>query len=136
LAHEIVATIVSGIGAGRQFVALPWFREAVRRAVGFDPYPGTLNVRVVDDAGLACWRRLRGARGMRIDGPDVASCGGTLVPVMIEDVLPAAVIVPDVTRHADDLLEVIAEVHLKSRLGRGDGDTIAIVEPRTRREAR
>ena len=120
------ATIVSGIGEGRHFVALPWFREAVVRAVGFDPYPGTLNVRVVDGAALARWRRMRAETGVRIDAPETTACGGTLIPVVIDQAIAAAVIVPDVTRHPDDLLEVIAGVHLRSRLGRGDGDTITL----------
>ena len=117
----MAATIVSGVGEAGHFVALPWFREAVRRAVGFDPYPGTLNVRLVDGGSSAAWRRVRAATGVRIEAPDVAGCGGTLVPVTIDGAIAAAVIVPDVTRHPDDLLEVRAGGQLKSRRGRGDG---------------
>jgi CTP-dependent riboflavin kinase len=36
----------------------------------------------------------------------------------------AAVIVPDVTRYGEDLLELIAAVHLRSLLGLRDGDRV------------
>src|SRR5881628_3194775 len=122
----VFGTIVSGLGEGRVFVALPWFREAVRRAGGFDPYPGTLNVRLVDDAALARWRGISAESSVRVEAPGAVRCGGTLVPVMIDDTVAAAVIVPDLTRHPEELLEVIAEVHLKSRLARGDGARIML----------
>ena len=126
MTRGMTATILSGLGEGGRFVALPWFRDAVRRAIGFDPYPGTLNVKLTAGESWTRWRDLRGSTGVRIDAPDVAGCGGVLVPVRIDGAVAAAVIVPDVTRHPDDLLEIIAGVHLKSRLQRGDGDTITL----------
>ena len=43
--------------------------------------------------------------------------------------LAAAVIVPDVTRHADDTLEIVAAVHVRSRLSLRDGDAVTLMLP-------
>jgi riboflavin kinase, archaea type len=146
--------IVSGAGEGAFFVELQWVRAAVERAVGFVPYPGTLNVRLVDDAALARWREVRARGGVRLAPParsvetidrrpgdrltisqrpgprdiDAAPgvCGGRLIPALVDDTIAGAVVVPDITRHADDVLEVLAPVHLRTLLRRMDGDPVTL----------
>jgi riboflavin kinase len=117
--------VVSGVGEGASFVALDWFRRAVRDAVGFDPYPGTLNVRLDPDA-IARWRRIRDGAGVAVAPPAPEACGGRLVPIRLDPDVPAAVVVPDVTRYGDDVLEVVAASHLRSRLSLRDGDPVAL----------
>lgn len=123
---ELIGIIVSGAGEGAGFVAIDWFRDAVRTTAGFDPYPGTLNVRLTDASAVARWHAIRARFGVRIDPPRREGCGGRLIAVAVEGSLPAAIIVPDVTRYGDDLLEVIAGVHLRTSLGRGDGDRLRL----------
>jgi riboflavin kinase, archaea type len=140
--------IVSGAGEGAFFVSLGWVRAAIERAVGFVPYPGTFNVRLVDDAALAGWRDVRARGGVRVAPPSrppglddldttrgragrpvprpPETCGGRLIPALVEDAIDAAVIVPDVTCHADDVLELVAPAHLRTMLGRGDGDPVML----------
>lgn len=108
------------------FVALEWFRAAVQRAVGFDPYPGTLNVRLVDADAVERWRRIREGSGLALAPPAPDACGGRLIPVGIDPDIVAAVVVPDLTRYGDDVLEIVAAPHLRSRLGLRDGDEILL----------
>jgi riboflavin kinase len=131
-------TVVSGAGEGAIFVALGWFRAAVHAAAGFDPYAGTLNVRLVDAEALATWRALRDGAAVAVAPPEPGGCGGRLVPVRIGEVA-AAVVVPDVTRYGDDTLEVVAATHLRARLGLRDGDLVVLrydddATPRAERE--
>lgn len=126
-------TVQSGVGEGARFMSLDWVREAVRDAVGFDPYPGTLNVRLADGEALRRWREIRQAAGLRLQQPPTAPCGGRLFPVVVANV-QAAVVVPDVTRYGDEILEVIAAVHLKGRLGLRDGDGVALSPGPTTRD--
>jgi riboflavin kinase len=123
---RVTGVVVAGVGEGARFVAIDWVRAAVRAAAGFDPYPGTLNVRLPDAAARAAWRALRGAGGTRLTPPDPPACGGWLLPVRIEGAVDGAVVVPDVTRHGEDILEVLAPVHLRSHLGRGDGQPVTL----------
>jgi len=91
----------------------------------FDPYPGTLNLRLSDAEMLRRWREVR-ARGALRWIPPPEQCGGRLVPLVVAVHIPASVIVPDVTRYAGDVLEVIVAVHLRSRPGLRDGDLLAV----------
>jgi riboflavin kinase, archaea type len=119
--------VVSGVGQGARFVRLDWVRSAIRRSLGFDPYPGTLNVRLVDSDVLLRWRQTskQGAL-LLLTPPPPEPCGGRLVPITVARDIPAAVIVPDVTRYGDDVLEVIAAVYLRSCLGLQDGDLLTL----------
>ncbi|MCE5245557.1 CTP-dependent riboflavin kinase, partial [bacterium] len=38
-----------GAGRGAFFTSLEWFRDQFHSAIGFRPFPGTLNVRICDD---------------------------------------------------------------------------------------
>lgn len=125
---------MSGLGQGAQFMALPWVRDAVRRLVGFDPYPGTLNVRLVDPAMVAAWRRIREGPALRLAPPPPETCGARLFRVVVMPDVAAAVVVPDVTRYGDDVLELVAPVHVRRRLGLQDGDLVRLGRPPTRPE--
>ena len=118
--------IASGAGQGAYFMRLAWVSGAVRGALGFDPYPGTLNVRLPDAENLKSWRDVSKRRALVLTPPAPETCGGRLVPVTLARDIAAAVIVPDVTRYGDDVLEVIAPVHLRSRLGLEDGDVLEL----------
>ena len=117
---------MSGVGEGAIFVGLEWFRAAVQRAVGFDPYPGTLNVRLADADGVESWRRIREGSGLAVTPPAPDACGGRLIPIRVGRDVAAAVVVPDLTRYGDDVLEIVAATHLRSRLGLRDGDEILL----------
>ena len=119
-------TVESGVGEGMRFMSLGWVRVGVRQALGFDPYPGTLNLRLPDAEALGRWREIRAKNGRPLPPPPSESCGGRLVPVTVATAIPAAVIVPDITRYGDDVLEIIAAVHLRSHLGLQDNDPVLL----------
>jgi riboflavin kinase len=107
-------------------MAIDWVRSAVREAVGFDPYPGTLNLRLSDADTLHQWREIRKNEALTLHAPSPEHCGGRVVPVVVTPDIPAAVIVPDVTRYGDDVLEIVAAVHLRSHLGLRDDDVLTL----------
>ena len=107
-------------------MSLAWVGSAVQRSLGFDPYPGTLNVRLADAEILERWRDVSKRRGLVLAPPAPETCGGRLVQVTLPRDVAAAVIVPDVSRYGDDVLEVIAAVHLRTRLGLHDGDVLEL----------
>ncbi|MEM4238834.1 MAG: DUF120 domain-containing protein, partial [Nitrososphaerota archaeon] len=39
--------VFSGMGEGAYYISLPWYRDQIRKKLGFDPYPGTLNVNLL-----------------------------------------------------------------------------------------
>jgi len=69
-------------------MAVPWVREGIRRLIGFEPYSGTLNVRLVDPDALVAWRRIREGLALRLVPPPPETCGARLF---------RAVVAPDVS---------------------------------------
>jgi riboflavin kinase len=124
--EQFEGAVLSGVGEGAYFLGLGWVQDAIRRIAGFDPYPGTLNVRLLDTDALVRWREIRKSAGASLTPPDPQACGGRLLPALVEGQIRAAVVIPDVTRYADEVLEVIAPVRLRTHLGLQDGDRVRI----------
>lgn len=99
----------------------------MRDVAGFDPYPGTLNVRLADAADLDRWRTVRDQAALPVTPPRPEDCGGRLVPVRLGAETHAAVVIPDITRYEDDVLEIIAADHLRTCLGLRDDDVVSVV---------
>lgn len=115
-----------GTGEAAAFMSLEWVRRAVLDTVGFDPWPGTLNVRLVDAEMVERWREIRRHHSLPLIPPSPEQCGGRLVPVVVSGDVPAAVIVPDITRYGAHVLEVIAPVHLRSCLWLRNHDLLTL----------
>jgi CTP-dependent riboflavin kinase len=124
--EQLEGAVLSGVNEGAYFLGLGWVRDAVRGITGFDPYPGTLNVRLQGTDALVRWRAIRKAAGVPLAPPDPGTCGGRLLPALVEARVRAAVVIPDVTRYGEDVLEVIAPVHLRALLGLRDGDRVRL----------
>jgi riboflavin kinase len=122
---SLAGVVTSGLGQGAYFMSLPWVRDAIRRLIGFTPYPGTLNVRL-DAEMVAVWQAIRDGHSIVMAPPPSEPCGARLVPVVVAPDVEAAVIVPDVTRYGDDLLELIAAVLERSRLGLHDHESLTL----------
>jgi riboflavin kinase len=125
--------VEAGAGQGATFMSLDWVRDGIARIVGFEPYPGTLNVRLVDGEMLERWRRIRRQPGLALSPPAPDQCGARLFPVVVSGDVPAAVIVPDLTRYGAHVLEIVAPVHLRTRLWLRNHDLLTLTydEPLT-----
>jgi riboflavin kinase len=110
-------------------MALPWVRDGVRKALGFDPYPGTLNVALRDREMIDAWRRIRQGPALQLEPPATEACGARLYRMLVVPDVDVAVIVPDLTHYADDLLELVAPASLRESLGLRDDDRV-VLEPR------
>jgi len=111
-----------GQGQGRAFTQLDWVRQQFRDKIGFDPYPGTLNVRA-NAAGvltLSCARR-----AIAIE-PAAGFCAAKCLPVRVNARIDAVWIIPDVPGYPGDLIELMAPVSLREALGPKVGDVIQI----------
>jgi HAD superfamily hydrolase (TIGR01549 family) len=118
--------VVTGAGQGAGFTRLDWAREQFMAQFGIDPYPGTLNVRLIDEAGRAAWAKLQSGGGFLMRSPDAGSCHARGYPVRIAGQIPAAIVRPDVTGYPDGQIELICAVALRETLDLADGDTLQI----------
>lgn len=123
MAHVIQGIVQSGLGQGNSFTQLEWVRQQFRDKVGFDPYPGTLNLRVLDWNGLA---GLRAERGIRIEPGAPGFCAAKCFHVKIGERVAGAWIIPEVPGYPDDLVELMAPVCLRDTLGLKPGDLVPV----------
>ncbi|MCZ7357072.1 MAG: winged helix-turn-helix domain-containing protein/riboflavin kinase [Candidatus Methanoperedens sp.] len=117
--------VITGLGEGQYYISLEGYRKQFREKLGFDPYPGTLNVRL-DPASIEtrksinCNIRISGfTDNNRTFGP------GSCFNVKISD-LRGAVIVPERTHYPEDIIEIIASVKLRDYLNVNDGNTVRV----------
>lgn len=121
--------VTTGRGHGASFTSLGWVRAQLREELGIDPFPGTLNLSLPDDA-LAAWRALKSKPGVLIRPPDASFCDGRAHPVRIGGRLPGAIVVPEVPGYPGSQLELVAAVPLRELLGLADGDSVSVAPAR------
>jgi len=116
--------VTSGLGKGAVFMSIDYYKGKVKEKLGFDPFTGTLNLRI--DKGKTSL--LNDFSAIRIEGIKKGSKsfgGANCYKVKINDI-NAAIIIPDLTEHEEDIVEIIASVNLKSELKIKDGDKVKI----------
>ncbi|WNY27430.1 winged helix-turn-helix domain-containing protein/riboflavin kinase [Methanolapillus ohkumae] len=124
---DIDGTIVSGVGEGKYYISIDGYRKQFEEKLCFQPYPGTLNVRVREYC-LPHRKKLKEMPSVKING---FSDGGRTFgegycyPSEIRGV-SCAIIVPERTHYQEDLLEIIAPVNLRETLDLKDGDDVSV----------
>jgi len=120
----IIGEVVSGLGEGAYYVRLysPRFKEYL----GFEPYPGTLNVRVLFPKTV--FDALCNARPVIIPGftREGRTFGDVKAYRVRIDGVEGAIVIPSRTVHPPGIAEIIAPVNLRKRLNLKDGDRIRI----------
>lgn len=124
----LTGTVFRGLGEGAFYVTLTEYREHFRSFLGYDPYPGTLNVRLDPDS-VARRKLLEAFSGYRIPPikrGDAEYCGAWLYRAVINERVEGGVVIPDKTTYGPDVLEVIAKVCLREALEIKDGDSVKV----------
>lgn len=123
---KLRGVIESGKGQGAFFTSLDWVVKQFENAMGFKPFPGTLNVRVsAEDAESLTALRNRRDFELIPDDPQFCSAGAAHVTI---NGIRAALVFPseDVSVHDSEVVEVIADRNIKEALCLGDGDRVVI----------
>ena len=105
---------------------IAWVAQRLQQALGFTPYPGTLNVKLDTPEAEIVWRAAQKAEGILISAPDESFCNARCFRVRIEGNWPGAVILPAIDGYPENKLEVIAPVRLKGALDIEDGARVSI----------
>ena len=119
-------SVFSGLGEGAYYISQPGYSRQFLEKLGFEPYPGTLNLRVrkedQEDVRMleaSPFVLIEGfTDGNRSFGP--AKC----LHGKIDDKADAALIFPVRTHYAGDVVEVISSEFLRNMLHLKDGDTV------------
>lgn len=121
----IKGNVVSGEGAGRFFVGVDWAQKQIREKLGFDPYLGTLNVRLTEREAEKLRKVLKASKGIEIEparGYFVGHCFKALIMTKIK----GAIVIPDKPGYHSTNLEIIAPVYLRKALSLEDGAEVQV----------
>jgi riboflavin kinase len=127
-------TVTSGMGEGRHYISLSGYMTQFRERLGYEPFPGTLNVELTAESVRARGEMDALETGATpIDGWEddertfgPATCYAARVDADGDVYDGAHVIVPDRTHHDATQLELIAPVKLRDALDLTDGDTLTV----------
>jgi len=127
---EIVleGSLFSGIGEGAWYVSQPGYRKQFAERLGFDPFPGTLNLRLKHEYEDER-KVLETFPHVQIDGfRDGERTFGPVIcyKAKINDAEDGALISAVRTHYAGDVIELIAPSNLRTKLGLKDGDTVRV----------
>jgi len=124
--------VTSGMGEGRHYITLSGYAEQFRSRLGYEPFPGTLNVDLSEES-VRRRGELTGIEAVPIDAWEdddrtygAASCYGVTLVAGNERYDEVHAIVPDRTHHDDDQLELIAPERLRDALALDDGTGVEI----------
>ncbi|MDP9287814.1 MAG: DUF120 domain-containing protein [Thermoproteota archaeon] len=123
--------VVSGMGEGAYYMSLGGYRKQFYEKLGYEPYPGTLNVKLVDKIFRDSRREIGKYPSIFIDGfSDTKRTYGWakcyLAHINDGAIRNAAVLVLERTHYDESMLEIIAPVSIKDTVGIHNGDKIKI----------
>jgi riboflavin kinase len=125
--------VVKGLGEGAKFMRLPQYARQLRSALGWTPFPGTLNLKL--DAESAKAKRELEARERGVIRVKSFVAGNKrfgsvkLFPCMVKTKHreeEGAVILPEESMYGESVLEVVAAVSLRRALFLRDSDFAAV----------
>lgn len=122
MAAFIKGQVTTGQGKGSYFTSLPWFCDQVKTKLGFNPYPGTLNLHLAQGEALKVKNYM--GEGVEIVPDDPNFCSATCHPVLIDGMIWGGLIKPVATTHPPETVEIIAPVSIRKSLKVKDGEDI------------
>lgn len=118
--------VVTGLGEGRYYISRDGYRKAFSRLLGFDPYPGTLNVEV-DPLDREKAQEVKDTDGLVIEAFESEGRTFGAVKCFRAEImgLESAAIFPLRSHHVN-VLEVISPHHLREKLAISDGADVQV----------
>ena len=120
---ELAGRVFTGQGEGRKYVELEWVKQQVKEKLGFNPYPGTLNL-WLDEENVKRRVLLEKAAELRLCQLE-GYCTGLLFKASL-DGSACGVVIPQVEDYPENVLEVVAPVNLKQKLQLQNGDLVTV----------
>ncbi|MBI2860832.1 MAG: CTP-dependent riboflavin kinase [Chloroflexi bacterium] len=116
--------VADGLNESCLFTNLPWVRQQFIEKLGIDPFPGTLNLEVVEeDAGK--FSSLKQSPGVDIVPAD-GFCPARCFPVTVCGRVKGAIVLPLVGDYPASKLEIISTEKVREVLSLKVGDMVTV----------
>jgi CTP-dependent riboflavin kinase len=126
--HIIKGKVVEGLKEAPSFTQLTWVKKQFIDKLGIDPYPGTLNLELIDDNDIDKYQSYIEKKGIEIVPSETEYCYAKCFPVLIgnKEKISGAIVVPLVPGYDKGKVEIISSVRLKDVLSLKTNDTVSV----------
>lgn len=121
--------LFSGLGEGAYYVTKDGYRKQFIEKLGFNPYPGTLNLKLTTEYDMKTRSELEAYPGIEIEGfKDESRTFGSVrcYPALINNKVKGAVVCALRSHYNSSVMEIIAPTFLRTRLKLKDGNKVKI----------
>jgi len=121
--------VFTGLGEGAYYVMREGYRKQFMERLGFDPYPGTLNLKLTADYDIKTRTELEAYPAIEIQGfKNESRTFGPVkcYPAVINNKVKGAVVLALRSHYNSSVLEVIAPTYLRSQLKLKDGNKVKV----------
>jgi len=121
----ISGKVIDGLKDGRYYLSQKEYRKNILEKLGFELYPGTLNIKL-DDQNIK--EKLQKMEGVEIKGFKMNDriFGSIKCFKSKIDGVDASVIIPERSHYGSDILEIISPFELRKKLKLKNGDEVVI----------
>jgi riboflavin kinase len=122
-------TVLTGLGEGAYYISMEQYRKQFIEKLGFDPYPGTLNLKLATDYDIKTRSELEAYPAVEIEGfkGENRTFGNVkCYPAIIENKVKGAIVSALRSHYDASVIEVIAPVHLRKHLKLKDGYKVKV----------
>ncbi|NVM28665.1 MAG: DUF120 domain-containing protein [Candidatus Helarchaeota archaeon] len=128
---KVEGEIFSGMGEGAYYVMQQGYADQFKDKLGFDPYPGTLNIKLSKQPDLQIRRVLESDSYPGIEIAGFKDKQRTYGPVKcflvkVNESVQGAILLIKRTHYRDNVLEIISPEFLREKLKLKDGDQIGV----------
>lgn len=121
--------LFSGLGEGAYYVTKEGYRKQFMEKLGFDPYPGTLNLKLTTEYDVKTMSELEAYPAIEIQGfKNESRTFGSVkcYPAIINNKEKGAVVYALRSHYNASVMEIIAPVFLRGRLKLKDGNKVKV----------
>jgi riboflavin kinase, archaea type len=122
-------TVFTGLGEGAYYITKEHYKKQFVEKLGFEPYPGTLNLKLTCDYDIKARSELEAYPAVEVEGFKNEDRTFGIVkcyPVMIGNKVKGALITALRTHYDVSVLEIIAPVCLRKQLNLKDGNKVKV----------
>ena len=125
---DFFGEVVSGLFEGAYYISKEGYFNQIVEKLGFEPFHGTLNVRIKEE-DYEKRRRLERGEYIRLEGfkdGERAFGAAHCYPCLIGDEVEGFLIVAERSSHDYSIMEIISPHYLRRKLGLADGDKVKV----------
>jgi riboflavin kinase len=122
-------TVFTGLGEGAYYISKEHYRRQIKEKLGFEPYPGTLNIKLSMDYDVKTRMELDAYPAIELKGFKNEDRTFGLVkcyPAIINGSIKGALMTALRSHYDASVLEIIAPVCLRKHLGIKDGNKVKV----------